>query len=176
MPEGRNLSLRQGHFLSAQCISSPDVEDQDVACWVVASHDCDIAAVVAKEPYIEVFPCKLVKKLDTNAFGKNARLLRIDALLDDNPVVLEIAAVHKLAIPKQGLSPDNYCKSFKLTDENLTVFQGWLAARYRRSSYAEKFEELIRTDKLNEKLAACSDQYPAAVRSLLFKGVSVFGD
>lgn len=170
MADSRNSKYRQGSFLATKCVEKLCL-DGNFSDWIVASHDCDIQAAYHKEPLLEVFPFRIVSKLDGNSRAKNARKLTLEAFLNDQSVVIELSAVDKISINKEEADQFDPHDAFALDNAGREIFQVWLAARYRRSSFSDAFITALNAGgkRFLDRIAALMDEYSEAVRSLLFK-------
>lgn len=167
--------MRQGHFLSTDCIDSlrakhGSLDPADI--WIIASHDCDIPQPESTEPVIEVYPCAVVEKVDQYGQARHPRLLRISATLQNKNVILELSATKRIAVPKLDIVSFSPSNSIVTSDEEVQFFQRWMAARYRRSSFANQFESCLfdaLDGKFLKKLNSLIAKYSQAVRTLLFR-------
>jgi hypothetical protein len=143
----RQFSWRQGDVLTHQAASEldllpPELDDQ---CFVVVvSHDCDLTAVVEKEPDAEIIVGKRIDRLGADSFGKTARRLHIEYQSEDGPIALELMATSKRAIPKPALFATNPRQDIRLDGRGTGILQRWLASRYHRAAFPEAFEDRLR--------------------------------
>lgn len=167
--EWRNTPWRQGHVIAPeewQAAGLGPLQENHFA--VVVTHDCDIAAELDVEPAIELIIARLVDKLEGNyAASKNARKLHLPYLYKDQPIVLELAHRARIAIDKkklESLKPAGWPTS--AADKK--TLQRWLGARYHRPAFPNKFEERLRAEKLDEKIAKALDAAGTWIDALLF--------
>lgn len=142
------VALRQGeivkigaHPVFPKGGSGTDEAESTLA--VVASHDCDIAASEQTDPFVEFFPLRPVKKLNSKkTHGRNARSLQIEAHSGSERErrLFEIDASSRIAIPKPELWDRNFERPYSITPLQLDELTDWLAARYRRAALPNNFE------------------------------------
>lgn len=143
---------RQGHLLPLEAIQALNLtcngDPAKVIC-VVISHDCDLARSVDKERDVELVIGRIIEKPNgTFLHAKSSRILH--ARYSGSPDLwVELIASDRVRIPKEGvalsLADFSPRTDVRLTEEDLLVFQDWLAARYRRSAFPTEFDR--RMDK-----------------------------
>jgi hypothetical protein len=142
----RNTPWRQGHLLSdaaIQAIGCTHPEYPDDAVVIVATHDCDLAQLPAKEPQVEVVVGRRIQKLDgNNTHAKSSRTLHI-GFEGDGQLLAEFVVTEKRSIPKNVLVEFGPETNAKLSPPDLATFQLWLASRYRRSAFPDEFERRL---------------------------------
>lgn len=165
----RTTPWRQGHVVATedwQAVGFEPLKENQFA--VVVTHDCDIAAELDVEPRIELIIATRVAKLEGNyAASKNARKLHIPYLYKDEPIVLELAHRERIAVEKKKLEPTKPVGGPSSSADRKTL-QRWLGARYHRPAFPNNFEERLRTEKLDEKIAKALDAASVWIEALLF--------
>jgi hypothetical protein len=158
--EHRDTEWRQGAVFSLQ--------GECGSIGIVISHDCDICADEDVEPCIEWIPLSVDKEMQGSlTLGKNPRLLQTILYADDS----SLRTANLDAREKRLVSKAEFMRSAKLFDwqlslSGLSVFRRWLSARYSRSAFPNKFEELMR--RIQEKIDKLSDKRGKGVRGLYF--------
>ena len=156
----RNTPWRQGSLLSLSAIeglelSHPEQGSETVV--IVASHDCDISQDVAVEPIVEVVVGRVLgmgpSSLDGNyTHAKNARTLHIPQVGETTQYV-EFVSTNKRGIDKRCLLDYQPDSRFCVESGSKTIFQRWLASRFRRSAFPDEFEQRLKQNKLHRKIA-----------------------
>lgn len=156
----RNTQWRQGSLLSLSAIeglklSHPEQGSESVV--IVASHDCDISQDVAVEPSVEVVVGRVLgiqpSSIDGNhTHAKNPRVLHIMLTGETNKYVAFIST-NKSSVSKAELTEYQPDKHIYLEPESKTIFQHWLASRYRRQAFPDEFENRLKQNKLHQKIA-----------------------
>jgi hypothetical protein len=124
----------------------------DCKICIVTSHSCDIARDADKEPTVEVLPCHNADKLDGLClFGRNCRRLNFSLNLENEQKYYYIDACEKTFITKIEFDDVNKIE-VALCDLEISFFQNWLAARYRRQTLPDNVNTKIDKLKLNRKL------------------------
>lgn len=164
----RETPWRQGSVLRADTATTfglVNPEDSQNTCVVVISHDCDLANDnLRAEPQVEVIVGRVVAKEDNNFLhGKVARKLHLPMLLDGRSTFIELAAPAKTTLPKMALAAHAPNASFSIDAKNLSVLRAWLGARYRRSVFADEFNNRMKSTRLAEKLTSLARQYGEVV-------------
>src|SRR5690606_17314218 len=109
------------------------------------------------EPDIELIIARRVEKLEGNyAASKNARKLHVPYLCREEAVVLELAHRDRVAVEKKKLESLSPAGGPACAADRKTL-QRWLGARYHRPAFPNKFEERLRIEKLDEKIAKALD-------------------
>jgi ribosomal protein L20A (L18A) len=156
----RDTPWRQGQLLPSEVVEplkkSSCIPEELIGVAnplvIVASHDCDIAQSEEKEPNIEVVFGRRIEVLDGNCTNAKApRTLHIQ-FEGTPPLLAEFVARNKQSIQKTCLnsySPNNQCV---LSEKERNTFACWLAARYRRSAFPDKFEKLLKECKLDKAI------------------------
>ena len=161
-------TLRQGSVLAKSmylsvmeaCIDrKPDCTDMNRL--IVVSQDCDIVASPRSEPYIELIPAKVCRKVDSGKMrGKSSRYIVLCA----GKTILEMCVHDRFRIPKDAVEwlLDSDCI---LPDAAVNEFKGWLARRYRRAAFPDAFESRIREkdDELRVLLSGDNARNIAAI-------------
>lgn len=161
----RNSGWWQGALLPEsaylQLISVKYETDDSASCAIVISHDCDIANDnLYAEPDVEVALGRFVDTVENNyKYGKSTRVLHLEYDGHEDKVTVEIISTKRFWISKNDLAsfkPDGRCL---LSPENLGVLRTWLAARYRRAAFPDRFVDLMDDLGLRERLPKlCSNQ------------------
>lgn len=161
----RSTPWRQGYIVDSKTLAqlgiTIDGHDQEKLIAVVATHDCDLAQLAAGEPEVELILGKvLADKLDGNyTHCKTARRLHIELTGTDDHLLCEFDASKRVRAPKEHEDPSKAFVSYQPTHAALmngqerSIFQRWLAARYRRSSFPDEFDRRLRDTKVAERLA-----------------------
>lgn len=157
MPEwSRNTPWRQGSILSAEAIaaiglSHPESPTDTVV--IIATHDCDLTQLPAREPQVEIVIGRKILAMDGNyTHAKSSRTLHI-RLDGFEPLLTEFVTTGKTTIAKNALADFQPNTNSKLSQANMVVFQQWLASRYRRSAFPDEFEHRLSESKLHDKIA-----------------------
>lgn len=167
----RDTPWRQGHLLGVDAIDALRLRhalhpEQTVVA--VATHDCDLAQDPEWEPRIEVVVGCLADKDGNCTHAKNARRLHVE-FAGDAAFWAEFDAVTKVSIDKLALSQYEPRANASLTPENRSIFQMWLASRYRRSAFADEFERrLTKETKLAEKIAKAVKPFGELIVGVFF--------
>jgi hypothetical protein len=150
------IPWRQGHVLTAKSAQKlglihPNGERDDPIVLMV-SHDCDLAAPNQTEPHCEVIPGVHIAAVN-GAFtnGKNPRKLHLTFSGGSVPVTAEFIAIDKRTVKKEDILQYSPSERVRLTRSEFVVLQSWLAARYRRPSFADEFEARFKQRRLYKK-------------------------
>lgn len=157
----RNTQWRQGNLLpieAAECFGLIQSNQDSETVVIVASHDCDISQEVAIEPFIEVVVGRILgvkpSSIDGNhTHAKNPRTLHIMLAGETNKYV-EFISTNKQCVCKRELAEYQPDKHLHLEPESKTIFQRWLASRYRRPAFPDEFERRLKSNKLHQKIAS----------------------
>lgn len=168
----RDTPWRQGHLLGKDAIEALGLRNATApseTLVIVASHDCDLAQAPAWEPVVEVVVGRLVTDKDGNCtHAKSARKLHIE-FAGAAVFCAEFEATAKLCIDKHALNDFVPHPEAHLSPENQTIFQMWLASRYRRSAFPDEFERrLIKELKLHEKIAKAVKPHGELIAGVFF--------
>ena len=168
----RDTRWRQGYLLGADAVEAlglihPAGRERTVA--IVATHDCDLAQSPEWEPCIEVVVGRSIDAGDGNfTHAKNSRKLHIK-FAGDAGCWCEIEATAKLVLNKNDLAQFEPRNDVRLSAENHSAFQYWLASRYRRSAFPDEFERrLSKESKLAEKIARAVRPHGALISGVFF--------
>ena len=172
----RSTPWRQGHVIPDEFAAALGLVDgarfgQQYA--VVVSHDCDLANSCEKEPLVELIIGSRIEKIGADGHAKTARRLQIEFQSEAEPLVLELLAIGKIAIPKDKfleLAPEPR-QSLHLDGSGLETLQRWLAARYRRAAFADEFETRLKAKpaRLDRKLEKRLDSAGKHVLAVYFE-------
>jgi hypothetical protein len=154
----RQIPWRQGHALTAETVSAlqllPEGRSADSVVVLIISHDCDIASDPSTEPIIEAIAGTKVAGSDGNfTNGKNSRRLHLNATEADAAIWIELIAGARVMIPKADLAKHAPCSKISLSPADKNRLQVWLAARYRRSAFPDKFDFQLSKTGVYERLA-----------------------
>ncbi|MGH6639309.1 MAG: hypothetical protein ACREBY_12025 [Polaromonas sp.] len=171
--QSRETPWRQGLVLEHQAalaLGLTATEGPDQTVVVVVSHDCDIANAPEREPMVEVVVGRRIAALGADTHAKTARRLHLEFETDEGPVAVELVATDKVAHPKDAVLSTQPRTDWLLTPEGLVTLQQWLAARYRRSAFADEFERRLKDKpaRLDGKIAKALDAPSAHVLAILF--------
>jgi hypothetical protein len=167
--EWRNTPWRQGHVIGAEDWPAVGGEPLPVnAVAVVVTHDCDLAAEPDVEPEIEVIVARRVAQLEGNySASKNARRLHLPYQCKGEVTVLELEHRERIGITKKALEQLQPAGGPESPADRRTL-QRWLGARYYRPAFPNKFEERLRTEKLDQKIAKILDAAGIWIDAILF--------
>lgn len=169
----RDTPWRQGHLLgkdAIECIGLPHAAGLDDTLVIVASHDCDLAQAPEGEPVAEVVIGKVVPDRDGNCtHAKNARKLHLE-FSGASVIWGEFEAAAKVPVDKLALNRFAPRPDAKLTAESHTIFQMWLASRYRRSAFPDEFERRLTSKefKLHERIAKAVKPHGELIAGVFF--------
>lgn len=152
-------SWRQASMIETEKLTSEKNLDYNLA--LVVSHDCDIHNSEEKEPFIEFVLGKITEKPNGSfKFGKNPRILHLQATLNGESVVLELSAPNKLSFKKAeifGIEPN---KGFIIDNNNVRILQKWLSARYNRHAFPDSLVNRLRKGKISDFLEKYGQKNP----------------
>ncbi len=123
---------------------------------IVITHDCDIAADMQNEPYVEIICGKILSAEELNqqfTTGRSPRELHIPCLQSDNTVVyVQLFPLEKRLIPKSELLRFEPNSDLTTSKRSKVLLRTWLACRYRRHALPNELVERLRKvlDKLEE--------------------------
>jgi len=180
----RDTPWRQGYLLGKDAIEElrlhhPVAPDQTIA--IVASHDCDLAQEPEGEPIVEVVVGRLLADKDGNCtHAKNARKLHVE-FAGGAVFWAEFEASAKRSTDKLALNEFAPRADAHLSTENHSIFQMWLASRYRRSAFPDEFERRLTAKefRLHEKIAKAVKPHGGMIAGVFFdvdEGVEVTRD
>ncbi|QQZ36361.1 hypothetical protein [Pseudomonas sp. SK2] len=161
----RTTPWRQGYIVDSKTLTqlgiTLDGDDHESIIAVVATHDCDLAQLAPGEPEVELILGKILEdKLDGNyTHCKTARRLHIELTGTDQYLKCEFDASKRIRILKEHEDPSRAFVSYDparnwvMNGQERSIFQRWLAARYRRSSFPDEFDRRLRDTKVAERLA-----------------------
>jgi len=167
----RATPWRQGHLLGAEAVEAlallhPTAPERTVV--IVVSHDCDLAQAPAGEPMVELVVGQFIDKLDGNfTHAKVPRRLHI-GFEGEAPCLAEFEATAKVSIPKERLADFTPREETHLSPDNASIFQMWLASRYRRSAFPDEFERRLKDEKLAEKIAKVLKPHGELISGIFF--------
>lgn len=153
----RGSAWRQGSVLTQDAVDEFGLglsEDRERVRVVVISHDCDLANDITKEHFVEVIIGRLVDQADGNSsWGKSSRTLHYTVDCAGSTECIELVSTSKAQVDKERLvrfSPDD---RYSISHECLAVLRNWLAARYRRPSFPDAFNDRMRETGAAKELA-----------------------
>lgn len=168
----RRTGWRQGSVLTKGAVhelglSLPD--DRDRVRVVVISHDCDLANNITKEPFVEVIVGRLIDQEDGNSsWGKSSRTLHYTIDCAEREECIELVSTSKTQIDKEHLarySPDD---RYSISHERLALLRNWLAARYRRPSFPDTFNNRMRESGAAKELAKVLAEHGVNISFVFF--------
>lgn len=163
---------RQGHLLTAEAavaLGFRHVVNPEQTMVVVVSHDCDLAQESEFEPVVEVIVGQVIEKLDGNCtHAKTPRKLHIE-FDGDLPCFAEFEATAKLSVKKEELTDFIPRIDLRLSPENHSTLQFWLASRYRRSAFPDEFERRLKDEtKLAKKISKALEVHGSHISGIFF--------
>lgn len=106
------------------------------------------------EPDVEIIIGCLPKEEKGNFFwAKAPRTLHLEALNEDNPIIIELTATAKRLVPKSKLAAFTPDLSFSFSGKSLSVLRSWLAVRYNRAAFPDPFVKRLYESKVDKRLA-----------------------
>jgi hypothetical protein len=167
----RETPWRQGHLLTGEAarrlgLQHPGVPERTLV--IVATHDCDLAQMPDGEPVVEVLVGRIVDKADGNfTHAKVPRRLHL-TFEGDVPCLAEFEATSKVNVAKDKLGGFTPRTETCLSPENASIFQFWLASRYRRSSFPDEFESRLKHQKLADKISRAVKPHGGLISGVFF--------
>lgn len=167
----RDNPWRQGHLLPIKAVVElglHDAEGAELCLALVITHDCDLANTTS-EPSVEVIVGSQVSELRgeyTN--GKNIRKLHLEFQHGKALVPGEFLATAKATVAKSALFGFQPRSDFCLEARQGRILQNWLAARYRRASFADEFERRLADSGLKERLGKILGKSGETIRAIYF--------
>lgn len=150
----RNTNWRQGDFLTSGC--SVEFGFKPELAHIVITHDCDIAADMQNEPYVEIISGKILSAEELNqqlTTGRSPRELHIPCSQGDGTIVhVQLFPLEKRLIPKNELLRFDPSSDLITSKKSKTLLRTWLACRYRRHALPNELVERLR--KVLDKLEA----------------------
>lgn len=167
----RETPWRQGHLLPHEAVAELGLlhsEHPDETVVIVATHDCDLAQTVDREPYVEVVVGRQIPQADGNfTHAKAARTLHVE-IDGASQSIAEFFAIAKRPVAKTALVEFEPATAHRLSPAALTTFQRWLAARYRRSAFPDEFERRLKDSRLDREIAKIVRPLGSAITAVLF--------
>lgn len=174
-PHKRQLSWRQGDVLSSETAKKLGVikEDEDEKkLAVIITHDCDLAADIAKEPDAEIIVgTQGGEALGSDSYAKTARRLQIEYKRKGKSLIIELNAINKATISKSELFKFSPSQDILLDGRGVRILQKWLSSRYYRAAFPEFFENYLRQalgKKFIKNIENILGKNGKFIRSLLF--------
>ena len=144
---------RQGHVLPAEAMAAMDLADSESTVVIVISHDCDLAQPPANEPFVEIIVGRYIDNADGNfTHAKSTRTLHLTATAGGEKKTFEVASTAKRNLEKSFLADFLPHPAIRLSPDERSIIQRWLAARYRRSAFADEFNRRLKTSGLEGDL------------------------
>ncbi len=138
-------------------------------CVVVVSHDCDLANDDLKaEPDVEVIVGRLIDANGSFMWGKSPRTLHLGFQRSGTEVAVELLSREKQRVAKIVLAAFAPDPAFSLNARGLSVLRSWLASRYRRAAFPDRFVDRLKTHKLDAKIEAIMKTHGVAVAEVYF--------
>ena len=162
----RDTPWRQGHVLEKDAATAlglihPDFPDDSFV--MVATHDCDLAALPDKEPFVEVMIGRVIASLGAASHAKVSRQLQIELESSSGKIVAEFLATAKAQVKKEDLAAHMPNSGVGLDAQGRVIFQRWLSARYRRAAFPDEFERRLKKKRKVEKALAESGHHVIAI-------------
>lgn len=169
----RDITWRQGHVLKVGTAISLGLihpAQQEDACVVVVSHDCDLANDnLDVEPNVELIVGRVVPEINGNfTWGKSPRTLHLEMLRDGKPVTVELVSTSKALRPKVDLASHAPDAAFSLPRKGLVAMRSWLAIRYNRAAFSDTFVKRMKEKNLDAKLAKLMEQHGQIFSAVYF--------
>lgn len=168
----RRTGWRQGSVLTKGAVDELRLglpEDRDRVRVVVISHDCDLANDDAREPFVEVIIGRLIDREDGNSsWGKSSRTLHYTVDCAGSTECIELVSNSKTQIDKERLarfSPDD---RYSTNHVCLALLRNWLAARYRRPSFPDAFNNRMRETGAAKELAKVLSKHGTNISFVFF--------
>ncbi len=167
----RNTPWRQGCVLSEEAVTAIGLQHRihpDKTVVIVITHGCDLAQPTDKEPHVEVIIGRQISKLNgSNTHAKSPRTLHIE-FEGTEPLLAEFVVTEKHIVAKQALVAFEPDANVRLSPDNLSTLQLWLASRYRRSAFPDEFERRLVESKLAEKITKAVKPHSVMITAVFF--------
>lgn len=158
MGEEESLALRgwrQGSILplaAAIELNLVSVEEAEAHCFVVVTHDCDIANAL-HERDIEVIRGNILREVDGNLTGgKNSRKLHLRWMHRGIARNIELHATAKQRLHKVDLGTADPDTDYTFASKDLQTLRFWLGARYNRAAFPDEFNKRLANSKVGEDI------------------------
>lgn len=168
----RGTGWRQGSVLTKDAVDELGFglqDDRDHVRVVVISHDCDLAKDADREAFVEVIIGRLIDRADGNSsWGKSSRTLHYTVDCAGSAESIELVSTSKTQINKNRLarfSPDD---RYSISHECLALLRSWLAARYRRPSFPDAFNDRMRGTGAAKELAKVLSKHGMNISFVFF--------
>jgi hypothetical protein len=152
----RNTPWRQGHILAAdtaKLLGLTHPQSPNTTAVVVISHDCDLSQLPATEESIEIVVGRTIEKTEGNfTHAKNVRILHLPFSQGKTKVAVELLVTQKKFVSKRSLLCHQPEAEIRLSPQEHSILQRWLAARYRRSAFPDAFEKRLVETGLHGRL------------------------
>lgn len=170
----RETPWRQGAILPGDAVQALGLQGKGspdrALCVMVISHDCDLANDnLDQEPNVEVIVGRRLEKGEGNYYwSKSPRTLHIDALCNDLEVVIELVATERCFVKKVDLAQFSPDDSWDIPSKSCSALRAWLAVRYNRSAFPDDFVNLLKKNKLGERLVSLLKKDGRDISSVYF--------
>jgi hypothetical protein len=171
---GPDTPWRQGHVLTAESaeqlgLSKKDEKPETIV--LVISHDCDLAHDdLTAEPACEIIVGTVIRVDQIEGRyteAKHPRRLQLPFGAGETKIVADFVAIRKQHIRKSDLgAPHEPAAAIRLTPDELSVLQRWLALRYRRSWFPTEFDK--RMHPIKNKLGRIIDRTGVHITGIFF--------
>jgi len=164
---GRDTPWRQGSIINNDFAAALDLvaSGDTTQIPILISHDCDLAN--DNEPEVEFIVGQVLSSSEpTYQRARNARKLHVKVALGTSECWLELTYANRREVSRNDFNA--HCRGdadVPLCQQDRQALQQWLAARYGRPAFPNKFEEYLRKPfnsklnverKLNKILEQCS--------------------
>lgn len=168
----RNTPWRQSSVLTsdaARALGLANRERPQDTRVVVVSHDCDLANDDLRvEPDVEVIAGRSIDANGSLMWGKSPRTLHLGFRHNGAEITVELSNGEKQRVAKIELAAFAPDPAFSLDARGLSALRSWLASRYRRAAFPDRFVDRLRTHKLDAKIEAIMKAHGAAVSEVYF--------
>lgn len=164
-------SWRQGHVVSAEhalamgCLSA---EQLGTHVAIVASHSCDIAS--PDECAVELLIARVISQPAGHCCnGNSVRTLHlplVEAEASSAQTWIEAAIAQRCTIEKAMLLAAEPHPNRRLSAQQCSVLQRWLAQRYFRVAFPDAFNQWLRESKMEEELTKVAKRHTGSLRAI----------
>lgn len=147
----RHTQWRQGNFLNKALSAGLGLDPE--LYHIVITHDCDLAADLALEPFIEVISGEILTPETLNPMhttGRSPRELHIPCLHFGEKAHVRLIQSRKVAVSKEIVLSANPDSELVTPDDSIKLLRTWLACRYRRHALPNNLND--RLNKVYQKL------------------------
>jgi hypothetical protein len=168
----RDTPWRQSSVLTPDAVKALGLVNRDSpqdTCVVVVSHDCDLANDDLKaEPDVEVIAGRAIAANGSFMWGKSPRTLHLGFQRAGTEIAVELLNSEKQRVAKLVLAAFAPDPAFSLDVRGLSVLRSWLASRYRRAAFPDRFVDRLRSHKLDAKIEAIMKTHGIAASEVYF--------